>query len=438
MKSFQFRFLTPVRISIIILTSVLLVTSCADEVDTVRPRVQISSPGQGATFLSVDTIIVDAQITDDMKLEFAEIGITNDEFNFISETQTVSLTGTNFRLLAEFELNQPLLESGQYYLGVRASDGSNFGSAYQEIAIVGAPIEIEKYIAVSRSGMNTQVLSSEDLNNWQEVLSYQTDASGGALNYRQNLLGISGGEIGNTNFYSTVNWDLVETVPGFGSPSLPFFLGISFEQQSEEFLLLQNDPRLRVFDKSAAPVSSFSLIQGFLPVKAFERDDIYFVDEGSVVNSNHVLSAYSIGGVLFASYALQGPVINIHKKDFDEYFVWIDSPDGLELRILNTSTDLLSPVFQRLGEGLESVIQIGTQVFILSTSQGLLQYNFQNGGTAILDSSFPPSELVYDDLDGFIYATEGPALRRLSLQGNILGELSFGNEVVFFGIDYNR
>ncbi|MFT5595590.1 MAG: hypothetical protein ACI9O2_000528, partial [Flammeovirgaceae bacterium] len=147
---------------------------------------------------------------------------------------------------------------------------------------------------------------------------------------------------------------------------------------------------------------------------------------------------YSFQGLLLDNYLVAGAVRGVFDRNLNEKFVWVDDPEGLELRLLNVSTEFLSLPYERLGTRLSDVVHTGSNAFIISTSEGLLRYNYLNGGTVILNSSAPEGDLYFDDLNQLIYLTSGQNAFIYTMNGAEVGGLSFPREIVYVGFDYNR
>src|SRR5690606_2276079 len=158
------------------------------------------------------------------------------------------------------------------------------------------------------------------MNNWQERAVYTIDLRGAALNYRQNLLGLAGGVIGDAVFYEIEEFDAVQTIPGFGSSSLPYFLGLDFSAEAEQFYLMQRDPQLRILDKHASPISAADLIPNFLPEKAYAVNDHIFVLQKNITSPALVLGRYAQSGLLISSFSMTGSVKEISRKSQSETF----------------------------------------------------------------------------------------------------------------------
>ena len=415
-----------------------LVSGCKkDESDEEPPSIFIESPIENQTFSSIDTIFVSAVITDNVNVNSVEVELLTFDNKLITKKQ-FNTSGTTVDFGVAFEIDQPLLADGQYYFALRARDSENRSSAFRQILINPIPRVIDQYVVVTAQTNDVNIRTSEDLDTWNLKLNRFMDHNGTAMNYRENVIGIVGGEIGDAEFYSTTEFNQLITYTGFGTPSISYFLGLDYSVNGEHFTLLQNEPRARVLDKEAQPLVAAVLMPNFRPVKSFDFGDEYFVLEKRITSEERFLNQYSFAGLRLNSYTVLGPVQGVFQKALYEYFVWIAEPEGTALYILDIQSQVFSKAYMRPGEELKSVIEIDDGIFIFSTDLSMYRYTYSNGGTSPLNDQLTPDKLVYDNLNGLIYGIEGELVHQLSISADLIRTISFNQEVVFFGIDYNR
>ena len=435
MKSFKTLFSTFVYSASIF----LIISGCKEEKDELAPRIFPESPFENQQFFSTDTITAEARITDDNQIEYVDLEILDANFNQVSVKERYLASGTTFEFGQLFPINGPELQTGIYYLAFRAGDGENVGSAFVEIRINAIPRELEGVMVGCGQNNQTYIYRSDDLSPefTLEFTSF-TDLRGGGLNYRQNILGIAGGEVGNVDFLEIEEYGVVNSLPGFGTPGLPYFLSLSFDDERERFYLTEREERIRVFDKRGFALVGFDGLPSHLPLSVFGSDEGYFVLEKEIDAPIYSLCFYSEAGLRFEVYPVAGEVRSVEVRNTNEFFVWVDNPDGLELRLLNLTTGLLSLPYSRPGDRLQGAVRTGSNTFVVSTSSGLLRYNYSNGGTVILNSNLELGELYYDELNELIYHINGNDLTILTSAGNQVGEETFPHPIAFVGFDYNR
>jgi hypothetical protein len=442
MKSFQKYFSTSVHIGSklwLMLLVYFLALSCNDDEDTQSPLVIIQQPAENQPFNTIDTIFVSVTASDNERIESIDIEILDENFQPVGQRRSYTASGTSVNFATNFAVELPDLQTGFYYLTARANDGSNIGSAYRKIVLNAIPLELERIFVATASANNVKVYSRlPEASAWTQHLDRQADFAGAALSYRKNIFGLAGGEIGDAIFYETGEWQVVQSLAGPGFPGLPFFTGLSFSADVQEFLLLQSEPRLRVYDQFAAGLNGFPLQVEHRPVSAYALDQFYYVDEKPITNPNHSLAIYSRPGLLMSFLNVGGPVKGVFAKTENEVYLWVAASSGAQLRILNTTTYLVSTVFERAGESLKSVDEISPGQFVFSTSAGFFRYNFNNGSTIVISNSLSPEDVKYEALSGLIYTSSGSLLQRYSITGQLAGSETFAQPVRYFGFDYNR
>src|SRR5690554_2406726 len=441
MKSYQKRFSTIVYTSVKAVALMLLPVfflSCDDKKDEEAPKVIIQLPYENQTFSTVDTIPVVAQITDNQQITSVAVSLLDESFGALGVERRYQTSGSSVNFGVDFGIDEPFLLSGTYYIAVRGNDGENIGSGFVKIQLTAIEQVIENYIVVTNNATRAQVLIGETFSDIIQKTEFTMDLRGAAFNYRQNILGLASGVIGDANFYEIDEFVALQSIPGYGTPSIPYFLGLDYSVSTERFLLMQREPQIRVLNKHAVPISSFELAPSFLPEHTFTVSDDIFVEQKSITSPNRILARFASSGHLLSTYTASGEVREVSRKSDQEAFVWVDGEEGTKLLILNYTNNLLAEAYSRPNESLYAAKEIEKGVFLISTSTGLYRYAYAAGGTSILNQSVMPTSLYYDGLNGFIYGSEDNVLYQLSATGQLLNTRSFPDKIAYFAIDYNR
>lgn len=421
-----------------VMSLALLLQACNENKDEEPPRVIIESPYENQNFSTVDTLTIFANVTDNEQIKSIEVSLLDTEYNGLGIARSFETSGSSVSFLADFILEEPFLKSGLYNLAVRANDGENTGSGYVQIHLTAIERIIENYLVVTKNSTQARIYQGDGIDDWQEKGVYTIDLRGAALNYRQNILGLAGGVIGDAVFYETGEFGVVQTIPGFGGNSLPYFYGLDFSAEAEQFYLIQRDPQLRVLDKYTKPVSAAQLIPNFLPEKTFSVNNNIFVLQKSITSPALVLGMYAQSGLLLTSFAVSGQVKEMAVKSQSDTYVWEDGEDGAALRVLFSGSNLLATAYKRQDETLNAAKEIGNGSFVISTSSGLYRYDF-DGGTTVLNLAIADlTALYYDDLDGIIYGTTGNKLYKISSTGQVINIYTFADSIAYFAVNYNR
>lgn len=442
MKSFQCPFLTLVhsglRWSVWLLMATCLL-ACNDDEDLPSPRITIQKPTENQLLQAVDTVIVEGVVTDAVGIEQIEIQLVNQDFASASDRQTYPASGTTFNFSLPFLLDEPLLSSGTYYVAVRAKSGERTGSSFKRVQLSAIPRVLEETMVATKSSFAVTLWTREEgETDWEARLMRNMDCIGAALNYRQNILAIAGGEVGNLEFYDTEEYEMFHSVAGLGTPSLPFFLGLTYDTAVEEFLVLLREPRMRIFDHLGAGVTGFPLRPDHLPSAGFAAIDHYFAVESPISLPNQLLTVYARPGLLMATVELGGPALGVFGRNASEVYVWENHPEGAKLRLANIDTQLVQDIFQRSDEELIDVVEISTGVFAFLTDAGLYRYTYNTGGTVVISGGITGNRLFYEALSQTYYVADGHNLMRIAPNGAVIGTSTFSDQVLWVGFNYNR
>jgi hypothetical protein len=438
MNRFSFPFSTLVH-TLPLVVLMALFSACKEEVDDQSPRVFIDSPFENQTFQSTDTIEAAATITDNEQVVYVDLELLDLDFNQVSVKQRYAVSGSTVEFGQLFPVGNPNLETGDYYLAFRASDGDNVGSAFVKIRINAIPRVLEGVFVVTVQNNQTRIYRSEEgTSPFEFEHDLFSDAVGAALNFQDNVLAVAGGDVGDAVFLETGEYQMVNSLPGFGTPDLPFFVSLQFDSEKDRFYLSQRDETIRIFNGDGESLAAFSGLPNHLANAFYGSGEHLYASEKELDGPIRSLTRYTQMGLLLNVFPVSGDVRGVFPKSGFEEFVWVDDPEGLELRILNEQTELLAQPYERPGARLFGVVRISGNSFIINTTDGLLRYNFSNGGTVILDSSSPEGELYFDDLSGLVYLVSGNELIVYTTSGEAIGGATFIHPVIYVGFDYNR
>lgn len=188
---------------------VLIFTSCRKEVDTQHPVITYISPPELENFNVLDEIPIKADITDDEIITSVKVNLTNKDLVPVSQSIFVYPNSANYSLDIDFPIEDIYLESGEYYVFIRAEDGTNFKNQYQLIHITGKPKELESIIVLTEGNFNAIEISEIDnSDNLNFLFDINSDYSGSATNSRYQQLYITGKDLNNLNTYDLHSMEL--------------------------------------------------------------------------------------------------------------------------------------------------------------------------------------------------------------------------------------
>lgn len=137
-------------------------SSCKEDIDNQIPVIEISSPFEGQEYFIPDSIHVLASISDDNNVKSLQVGLVNTQFVSVIPIVYLFPESTNYELEIELPIIGNDIETGNYYVYIRAEDENNFKNKYQSIHITGVPKVLEKIIVLTYKGTTKIGVSAVD------------------------------------------------------------------------------------------------------------------------------------------------------------------------------------------------------------------------------------------------------------------------------------
>lgn len=181
--------------------------------DTSHPIITYISPPENQIYSIYDTIPIEATITDDQTINYIRTQIVNEEFNPALPAHFRYPSTSSFHLVVDYPIEDAFLKSGNYYIEIRAEDGTNFKNQYQKIFIKEIPPELEKIIAITLKDIQKlEVLEIEPGNMASPMFEVSGDFASSAINTRYKQLYIAGTQLTNLLAFDletyNIDWSL--------------------------------------------------------------------------------------------------------------------------------------------------------------------------------------------------------------------------------------
>ncbi len=202
----------------LVLTTALLLVGCKDEKVTSIPTITYYEPQYKQEYNVADTVDVHALITDDVPVTRVKVNITTEDFIPASQSQVYKPNTTSWELKTSIPIEDKLLETGSYYVLIRAENGMTYKNQYQEILIRGLEREFKQLLVMTEGGFNEfRIWGSADLDTILPLINISGDFMASAISHAHQMLFIAGHTNPNIHAYDLGNNDLewsIEVPPG--------------------------------------------------------------------------------------------------------------------------------------------------------------------------------------------------------------------------------
>jgi len=132
-----------------------LISCKKDKKDTQAPGIGCFLPAVGQHYKMFDTIIVNAQVTDNEHLSSVNVTLTDLNHAPLQASYSVPIPSAGFTFTIKYILTQFHLQTGTYFIQINADDGYNTSSYYQPIIITESPTQLWGYCTVLKSTSQT-------------------------------------------------------------------------------------------------------------------------------------------------------------------------------------------------------------------------------------------------------------------------------------------
>ena len=122
--------------------------SC-DKEDAIAPIVVVNTPLALSNFNVLDYITIQGNASDETNIEWVEIKLLNNDLVSVADQIVLYSNDLDFDFSANLLINDIHLNSGNYYLKIAVSDGSNVTTSYVELLLSAVPLALKNTYVVS-------------------------------------------------------------------------------------------------------------------------------------------------------------------------------------------------------------------------------------------------------------------------------------------------
>ncbi len=400
------------NISIAIFCIVLGLYSCKKDSSPDYPSVQISSPYSLATFNVPGTIYVTGHVTEAKTLTSVSVYIANNQNIPVEQTVPITITSNNMDFSCSYTLNDIHLASGQYYLTVAASNGTNIGTAFQKIYIDAVPTKRIAVYAITRNNAGVNAMKIDSVFHSSLAFTVSGDYSSSDINSYYQQLYIAGHDSGNVNVYTVPNVASNWSIAGTSSPT-PFFTNV-YCNNDDEYISYYNDASVKCYNHKGGIQSIYNAFSGYYPIKTFTCGGFLIMEEKSTSSSQELLGTfYQETTAPYQQATLPGPVIAMY--GYDNYTIFVfgnNTSGGGYMELYNFSSNTFTPVSLTTTAQLLSVAQVTSNTYLMSFNNGTMyQYGYNiNGMVVPYINGITASTVRYDSISNQVIVSFGKIL----------------------------
>ncbi len=390
---------------LIISLLIIIITSCKKEVNS-DPQIVIISPTENQQFNVLDTIQVKCIVCDDNGIENIKTVLVNESLipvlnpvNYYPQTEN-----KNIDLEILYPLDDIHLESGKYFILVRAFDGTNFKNKYVSINLDEVPKELEKLIVLTKpDNFTTNVFSVNPVFEIEEmfVIDGNYISSDISSKYRQIYFT---GDIPCKLFVfdleeNELDWSVDASMP------YPVFSNVYYNDGT--VYTSSENANITGYNNVGTVNLSTEFNTDSLPTKLLIHGEFILSDLKLRTGPQRLIATYYlVSGVKKQQIITNFKVIDFYLVDENNIIVFAVQNNTGKIFIYNVTENYISEPIHIFNDEIISTAITNKSNFLVGTNNTIWLFNSSNSSTTSVVEGITASQLEYDELNEVIFATE--------------------------------
>ncbi|MBL8002689.1 MAG: hypothetical protein JNL05_12085 [Flavobacteriales bacterium] len=407
----------------------LLAVGCKKDGDAEPPRITISAPASGEVVTVPDTLVVEATVTDNTRIEQVTFSVLDGQGMPVTPSFTVEPGGTSANLVVELPITSDLVLSGTHEVKVVASDGEGRGTASRLIEVNGRPRRTRAIHIVGSTGFSpVQVYRIDSTGQLSPgpLVTLNHDIAPAAISSKARRLYVGGGITGPLTALFPDDGSITAEVPSQNILPIPFHTALAVGGSGMLFAA-SNDGALRRYgtDLNGTGYSAQALsehrISGIL-----ELDNAVVTTQSRYVGpvGHRVVRYSSTAGVEQGAWPLDQTPVALHPRDQDHVLLFgnrngqgvIEDRDIVDGGAWEPRT-FTSPIL--------AVARIDANTYLVSLAGSLQRFNYANATALTLATGTAYEVLAFDEVNGVLIGAESGQVSFIDpATGNVTGGLT--------------
>jgi len=412
--------------------------SCNKDEDNLIPQIVIFSPSEFANYKIEDTIDISAKITDETNISVIEIVIVNTNYLPVTESIVIYPNTKSFVVNAELCIDDINLNSGTYYVKIRAYDGTNEKNLFRAVSISGIQREFKNIITVNQ--VNTNNFNIYKIDSVSTLLfTYQGDYISAAINNNYHQFYICGNVNSNLNTYNLNTNSLVWSVLPDNNPPFPSFENLNFD--NDILYVSFSKSFVKGFNRYADINYTSTTISGYKPLKTIRFNNYFIVEEKSNVSDLRLLSTYYFPtGALKNSTNLPCKINKMFLKNNSEIYIFgNDLNNKAFMSWYHIENQTFYNPHSLPAAQLKDVVKLNANNYLIIIADKIYWYQEISNSLTVFADNINAEIINFEDISQLVVVSEGNKLLFFNFPtGSIVGEKTLNFPIKDILIQYKK
>lgn len=334
------------------------------------------------TFHMFDTIVVNAHVSDDVKLTSVTVSLTDMNNTPVQFTANIPIQGKDFSFTIKYILSEYRLNTGNYQISINANDGTNSHQSTQKIFVIESPTVKTGYAIVGAS--TPKVIAKYDTSFVSTgSINVSTGFNGMAYGGYNQQLYINGNI--NQGFQSyNMQAGVADWSMPYGSSGIPQYMGVYSDGQKAYVSHYYGN--LIAYSNTGQSVKTFTNNASGYYVSYFNFGSTYdmAVVKDKFGTGPDKIVCYKLTGVPNNDNFTPCSIVGIFEKRFDQFYILGNDATGKSVfSLYDASANTCTPVSVLANGKMLSAVQIDPDFMIFSCDNGNV-YGFRYSNSNVL------------------------------------------------------
>ena len=417
----------------------LFFSSCRKDKDELSPKITVVSPYENQEFNVFDVIHVEATVTDNNKIDYINVSVTNENFIPVLSAIPVDIQAKETNISLNYYINDNFLESGKYYLHIEAYDGTNSKHSYTEIYIYESPKFLKHIIALTRIGSNGYNLIKIDSTfNTNLVGSGVSEHLASNYNSRHQQLYIGGEIMDDVVALNMPDKTTAFTIPCVQNPPQPYFTNISYE--GKLLYVLFYDGNIKAYNNNGSIKYSSITTTAKYPKKIFRHENYLLIYQKDYVGSDGTIGVcYHPNSTIIQSLDVSYEIVDFLPNNKDNVFVFANNANQGKVYVYNIANNLSSDLYSISTDKIKSVCQLDENRFLIVLNNKIMLFKYNPLSLTTYISNITTKSIKFDKLNNILYIAESNRISSYKYpSATAINQVVLNNSILDFHLVFNK
>jgi hypothetical protein len=404
------------KVKILIFISLMQLYCSCNKKDSNPPELHVQSPLSNESFQLPCDITVSGYAMDNEKLDRVEVNLISENSATIVQDFNIESDSSYFEYDLSLFVDDRLLLSGSYFINIKAYDEfDNFTSEYISIYLNEIPKTLESLIYITSNSNQTFIYQQDSLGSCQLVKQLSGNHILSMGNSRSQHLFVGSDQ--NGNFFDLNSFTNLWNVP-IASSNNPLFIDGFKSDAGDQSHLVLGDGRIISYNKNGNIINTIYSN----PQESFGKfniqEDIVLVESFSSFLDRDLAIYFRQSGIEKQRVEINGEIVKIVPILNNEYAIFSQFLNVSRISIYYENSNQLYTDLE-LPNSIIYDARLINNYLMFSSSNGLYKYDFNLNILNQISSSIKASKIILNEMDSFIYLTDGNELWGYSEDGNL-------------------